>query len=77
MKQKTRRHWSMGLRYRTACCGKFAAACHASCKRHMELAKLLGSISAVPRGTVRCLNATLLSGRFKDIDGDPAFAPNL
>jgi hypothetical protein len=30
MKQKTRRHWSMGLRYRTACCGKFAAACRSN-----------------------------------------------
>jgi hypothetical protein len=98
MKQKTRRHWSMGLRdaarYRTACSGKFAAVCLSN-RTQLDFSGMsraatygtAGNVNALveiagfdfsgtveivryrdfsssiqtPRGTVRCLNATLVS----------------
>jgi hypothetical protein len=53
MKQKTRRHWSMGLRYRTACCGKFAAVCRSN-RAQLDFS---GMGPAATRGTARNVNA--------------------
>jgi hypothetical protein len=53
MKQKTRRHWSMGLRYRTACCGKFASVCRSN-RAQLDFS---GMGPAATRGTARNVNA--------------------
>jgi hypothetical protein len=63
MKQKTRRHWSTGLRYRAvphgmlrhtaACCGKFVAVCRSN-RAQLDFS---GMGPEATRGTARNVNA--------------------